>query len=266
MKSLRCALLCVCLLAGGFGPAAWADQQGLDACLGALDDIDIDLMMLGRENDSCGARHGEIAEAEALLADMRRLRGEACHDARISGGSYDAAKVAELHNILGNDIVWLGSEIEAMRGEAATACSGGARPAGKAPAASGTGARQGGNKAAAGTADSFVLTVCNRDGEPADIAVSHPVSPGSPDFWVEGWWSVDPGECAPIGRFTTGWFYYYAESDGGEWSGETPICVSDEPFKRMNFANGGYTCDEDLLLPFVEVRVETPEFTINLNP
>ena len=265
MRSLRCALLCVCLLTGGLAPAR-ADQPALDACLGALDDFEIDLMILGRDDDSCAARQGEIGDAEALLSDIRKLREGDCRADRIAGGDLDAAKIEALHKILDEDIAWLRSDIDTMRAEAGKVCgSGASAPTGKAPAAPDSSPRQGGNKAASDPG-SFALTICNKDSEPADIAVSHPVAPGSVDFWVEGWWSVEPGECAPIGRFTTGWFYYYAESDVGEWSGETPICVSDEPFKRVNHADGDYTCDENLLLPFVELKVDGPAFTINLNP
>ena len=262
MRSLRCALLCVCLLSGGLVPAR-ADQATLDTCLDALDGIDVDLMILGRENDSCAARQGEIGEAEALLSDIRKLREGDCRADRIAGGAYDAARINELRKSLDEDIAWLRSNIESMRGEAGKVCNGGAPAAGKAPAAADNRHRRGANT---GKPTSFVLTVCNLDSTSADLAVSHRSAPESPDFWVEGWWSLNPGECAKIGRFLTGWFYYFASSDDGEWSGDLPLCVTDEPFKRMNFAHANVSCDEDDLVNFNEILVESAEFTVNLRP
>ena len=262
MQSLRCALLCVCLLAGGLAPAR-ADQAALDACLGALDDFEIDLWIAGRADDSCAARQGEIGAAETLLSDIRKLREGDCRADRMAGGDLDAAKIDELLKSLDKDIAWLGSDLETIRAEAGKVCSGSAPAAGKAPAASNTSPRQGANT---GKPTSFVLTVCNLDSTSADLAISHRSAPESPDFWVEGWESISPGECAKIGRFLTGWFYYFAESEDGEWSGDLPLCVTDEPFKRMDFAHATASCDEDNLANFNEILVEGAEFTINLNP
>ncbi|MGE4218448.1 MAG: DUF1036 domain-containing protein [Alphaproteobacteria bacterium] len=264
MGSLRCALLCLCLMAGGLA-AAQADQLGLDTCLGALDDMEIEMMILGRDNDSCSARRSEIDDAEALAADMNKILEGECRADRISGGSYDAAQIAALRKLLTADVASLRTEIKTMRAEATKACGGTASPPDKSPSPPAGGSRKSGD---VGKPTSFVLTVCNNDGSRVDLAVSHRSEQGSDDFWVEGWWWIDPGQCVQVGRFVNGWFYFYAaaEDDDGVWSGDLPICVSHEPFKRMSYAHANVTCDEDELMHFNEVLIEGSEYTINLNP
>src|SRR5262249_35603277 len=102
--------------------------------------------------------------------------------------------------------------------------------------------------AAEAGAQTFRFRVCNHSNVTASVAVSHYVSPSDNRFVVEGWWSVDPGNCAWIGAFPLGGFYYYAEQRNSQriyWPGtDINLCVRHPgPWERVNTA--GYNCRSD---------------------
>src|SRR5487761_497537 len=74
-------------------------------------------------------------------------------------------------------------------------------------------------------AQTFTFAVCNKTNQPAYVAISHMISVTDSRFEVEGWWTGAANSRGNIGAFPEGWFYYYAETTGGNWAGTFPLCV-----------------------------------------
>ena len=121
---------------------------------------------------------------------------------------------------------------------------------------SGSGSRAGGG-------NHFTFRVCNKSRKKASVALSYR---NENNKWVvQGWWTVQVGECRRIGTFRKGYFYYYAKnySGSGEWRGKFKLCVKiPEAFKRIN--RKGYKCERRLLKRFIEKQVKTDKYTWNL--
>ena len=116
-------------------------------------------------------------------------------------------------------------------------------------------------EAAASAVVSF--KVCNNSRHIAYVALSH-YSPDDSAWFVEGWWTVQPGACSTLRSVQKGWVYYYADgSNGGYWGGDHSLCVPRNRFKRMNTA--GYTCgNHERLVEFNSLQINDDEFTWNL--
>lgn len=117
----------------------------------------------------------------------------------------------------------------------------------------------------------FRFRVCNTSNVGAAVATLNHVAAGDSRFEVQGWWTVNPGDCDWIGYFPKGWFYYFAEQTGSGnyvWEGsDTTVCVRHPgPWERI-IANN-YTCrsDEDLH-GFTSdlIDSDTGTFTVTLN-
>ncbi len=117
--------------------------------------------------------------------------------------------------------------------------------------------------------DTFRFRVCNKSRIKASVALSALYAPGSQDYIVAGWWTVDVGKCVDIGSYPKGHFYHYAKAFSANNSSfwgtkDLLLCVEvPGPFKRINLA--GYKCDASLLKPFrhVEVVKDSYEWTLN---
>jgi uncharacterized membrane protein len=117
--------------------------------------------------------------------------------------------------------------------------------------------------------DTFRFRVCNKSRIKASVALSALYAPGSKDYIVAGWWTVDVGKCVDIGSYPKGHFYHFAKAFAANntsfWgTKDLQLCVEvPGPFKRINLA--GYKCDAKLLKPFrhVEVVKDTYEWTLN---
>ena len=81
----------------------------------------------------------------------------------------------------------------------------------------------------------FDLRVCNKTNVGAVLAIVSRVSAREDKFKAEGWWGIPAGRCGGVGKFTSGWVYFYADAeDGTVWAGEdADICVSDEKFSKV---------------------------------
>lgn len=86
--------------------------------------------------------------------------------------------------------------------------------------------------------------------------------------WVsEGWWDLNPGQCATVyeGRLTETKYYVYAESHEQDvvWDGDYPFCAQDDAFTiagDQNCKSRGY-----YELGFLEVDVgENSSFSFDL--
>jgi len=79
------------------------------------------------------------------------------------------------------------------------------------------------------------LRICNKTSKAVYTAVGY----NENGEWIsEGWWQLEPGECAtPIsGKLRKRYYYYYAESTDGEWywsseGNQYLFCASDNAFK-----------------------------------
>ena len=109
----------------------------------------------------------------------------------------------------------------------------------------------------------FAFRVCNKSLKRASVALSY--RDDNNQWIVQGWWTVEGGDCRHIGRYRTGYFYYYAKEYSGktEWNGNCKLCVQiPNKFKRINKA--GFTCKERFLKKFIEKRIITNKYTWNL--
>ena len=111
--------------------------------------------------------------------------------------------------------------------------------------------------------DYFSFRVCNKSRKKASVALSYR---NENNKWiVQGWWTVNVGDCRRLGNFRKGYFYYYAKnySGSGEWRGNFKLCVKiPQAFKRVNRA--GYKCNSRLLKRFIERKINNSQFTWNL--
>jgi uncharacterized membrane protein len=111
----------------------------------------------------------------------------------------------------------------------------------------------------------FKLTFCNRTGEPAYISVAGQRVPGNPEFRIEGWWQLEPGQCGALGEWVQDVIYWFAVSDNRKWEGTASYCVSRSQFIRINEAN--YYCNaSEQLEYFSEVVVQAAQKVVYLDP
>ena len=120
--------------------------------------------------------------------------------------------------------------------------------------------------ASSANAQTFSFEVCNKSGLTAYVATSSHPAVGDDRYVVEGWWTVAAGNCTTIGTFPEGWFYFFAEASGGNWSGNFPLCVQyPGPFKAIHTT--GVTCPSNRLKQFTEKQITSSgTFTWTLNP
>lgn len=258
--SRGCIGLLLHLSAVAVATPAGADQAALDKCLYEFDDIEFYIEEFLWPSDDCAYLKGDIADYEAAIRDLRSLRNGLCRPELIAGGTMSAQEIGTFVGKLdryGNDLT---EELEGMR-KKLPSCPATPDP----PAAAQKDSAAKSDKGSKQPRD-FAFTVCNKDSEEAHIAIAHVAEPGSGDYWVEGWWPIAAGECRSLGRFVRGWFYYYAEAENGEWSGDHRICVVYDRFKRLDYEDSNTQCSDAELKYFNAVQVKSEEFTANLNP
>ncbi|HVZ52638.1 MAG TPA: DUF1036 domain-containing protein [Pseudolabrys sp.] len=120
--------------------------------------------------------------------------------------------------------------------------------------------------AASQGANYFTLEVCNSNRRKIFIALSSKDAPGARDWYVAGWWNVEPGECRNLGRYPRPSIYLHAEdSGGGRWNGpDVRICVEKQKFKRVNYGN--HKCSGPQLRGFYKKTITSDKFTWRLTP
>jgi uncharacterized membrane protein len=72
--------------------------------------------------------------------------------------------------------------------------------------------------------------ICNDSDERVTTAFGYP---RDSDWYAEGWWRLDVGECAVVhgGRLGNRYYYYRASGEkGGVWAGDATFCVSQSAF------------------------------------
>ena len=105
-----------------------------------------------------------------------------------------------------------------------------------------------------------VVKVCNHYSEKATVAASGVREKDAALYTVEGWWIIEPGNCARLGRYRKGYFYLYSYAGKRVWEGSRHLCVRSKKF--MYLAEGG-KCTE-YTRPFWETQLRSDERTINL--
>jgi len=112
----------------------------------------------------------------------------------------------------------------------------------------------------------FTLEVCNYNRRTTYVAVSSRAAPNAGEWYVTGWWGVQPGQCRDIGHFPKPYIYLHADDfRGGHWNGrDARICVEKQRFKRVNY--GGYKCSGPLLRGFYKKHVTSGKFVWRLTP
>lgn len=73
--------------------------------------------------------------------------------------------------------------------------------------------------------------ICNQTKDDVTVAFGYREN----GLWSsQGWWNLDPGECATVynSKLRERYYYYYAEEVNGDgvWGGEYPFCALDEAF------------------------------------
>ncbi|MDJ0824787.1 MAG: DUF1036 domain-containing protein [Rhodobacter sp.] len=74
------------------------------------------------------------------------------------------------------------------------------------------------------------LEICNETDLQQSVAIGYK---GDRDWTSEGWWNIDPGDCALVvdGDLKQRYYYYRAESDGREFQGQRYVfCTQTEVF------------------------------------
>ena len=99
----------------------------------------------------------------------------------------------------------------------------------------------------------------------AFVAVMGRKDPNATAWTLEGWWNILPGDCASIGPFARGWFYYMADAPGGRrgWFGSAiNLCVPNVRFEKINY--GGTCLSGENLKKFYGASVQQDPFNWNL--
>jgi len=86
----------------------------------------------------------------------------------------------------------------------------------------------------------------------------------------EGWFGLQPGECAKVSDIDVGnhWTYYNASGKGKVWAGSAMLCIPTSVFtKGVHFLHQGETCRVgDRRMGFRRMDANTRGYTMNLNP
>jgi len=106
------------------------------------------------------------------------------------------------------------------------------------------------------------FTICNNTATPASIAIGYKEN----NDWVsEGWWNIDPGDCAAVvtGDLKNQYYYIRGEAEDGHWADDYNFCYIEEVFTiygDTDCAARGYKTGG-----FQEIDVGTAlDFIINL--
>jgi len=96
------------------------------------------------------------------------------------------------------------------------------------------------------------LQFCNRTGSKVSVAIAYGQkdAPGTSTSGhlgvrVEGWWGIEPNQCATVSNIDAGnhWVYYYAHSRDGAWDGTSMLCVPSRSFETgAQFKRSGDRC------------------------
>jgi uncharacterized membrane protein len=122
------------------------------------------------------------------------------------------------------------------------------------------------------------LRFCNRTDRRVDVVIAYadkdaPGTTTNQDGGVtaEGWYWVEPGQCAKVSDLDVGnhWSYFYAMGGEKVWKGSAMLCVPSKVFtKGVRFmGQGETTCPVgDSLKGFRRMDANTRGYTMTLNP
>ncbi len=74
--------------------------------------------------------------------------------------------------------------------------------------------------------------ICNETGSKAFAALGYKAD----DQWrSEGWWAIEPNQCSTpiVGDLQNRYYYLFARSAIGRWSGDYTFCYADEEFEIL---------------------------------
>jgi uncharacterized membrane protein len=113
----------------------------------------------------------------------------------------------------------------------------------------------------------FSFEVCDDSRDKAYVAVSGRFAGDTDEWRVKGWWTVEPGKCADIGKFKRGEFYAMAEVAGNAtrtWGNDDlKMCVAHpDAFDRVRGSHD--TCKPSDLVSFQKFNVTTESWTWHL--
>ncbi len=112
----------------------------------------------------------------------------------------------------------------------------------------------------------FRLTLCNKSGRGRIWIVLSYYDYDASNWVVEGWWSLDNGDCNYINdHFRRGTLYFYAHNanEAWVWKGDFGLCLSWSRFRRINA--GHFNCDAANHRMFRHVDVNDSEYTLRFD-
>jgi uncharacterized membrane protein len=120
------------------------------------------------------------------------------------------------------------------------------------------------------------FTVCNNTGSKINVAIAYGPkdAPGTNTgghlgVTAEGWWSLDPRECAQLSSIHAGnnWLYYHATSRNGTSGGSSLLCVSNKPFTiGQSFRRSGDKCPPNQhLAGFKRLETSKTNYKLTIN-
>ena len=120
-------------------------------------------------------------------------------------------------------------------------------------------------------ADNRAIQLCNRTGTRVQVAYAWPTgrndAAGNPYVTSKGWFGIESGACLTIARapLVARYYYFYAQNtQGREWRGTYPVCVSTKPFEITETQCGqGYNRRN---FDQIDMAGRQGLFTMNLNP
>lgn len=108
------------------------------------------------------------------------------------------------------------------------------------------------------------LDICNETDVLQTVAIGFK---GDKDWTSEGWWNIDPGDCATVlgGDLTRRYYYYYAESEADTFEGQDyQFCASNDVFTIVGDTDCEQRGYETLSMREIDTGETARDFTLTL--
>ncbi|MCP3971474.1 MAG: DUF1036 domain-containing protein [Rhodobacteraceae bacterium] len=108
------------------------------------------------------------------------------------------------------------------------------------------------------------LEICNNTDQVQSVAIGYK---GDTDWMSEGWWNIDPGECAVLvsGNLSKRYYYYHADSRDGGFRGQNfGFCTHDDAFEIVGDTDCGKRGYDEADFREIDTGETATSFTLTL--
>ncbi len=101
--------------------------------------------------------------------------------------------------------------------------------------------------------ETFMFNVCNKAKTDLTLALSGRSAPKSAEFVAIGWAPIKKGQCANLGPFMKGDFFWAASGPKGTWGKGVQLCVERQSFKRTYSQGERQKCGKGYTMGFTHL-------------